>query len=507
MMYQPKLPLWTQQQTGLKLLLSQKVFALLMEMRTGKTATILAEFGNLVNDGSNVRDLLVVAPAGVYSVWVDDAAKHLSDEMKTRTKIHLWSAGPSKSSKGKKDETAFMTYQGPRILLVNVEALSLVDRARELCAQFLEQRPAMMVIDESTCIKGYKAERAKYCAYTLAPLAKRRRILSGLPSPQSPLDLYMQFYFLDRTILNYRTYAAFRARYAVTKRVPFGPRGSMIDIVVGYQRVDELAAKIAPYSYRVKLADCYDMPPKIYMRREVRMTAEQHKIYHQILEFSTAALDHEQHVTPTMVITQILRLHQVLCGHTTSDDGMMVRIKENRTAELLELLEDFPTDSKAVIWCSYDEDIQKVSKAIAEIYDPSIVYIDEWGNEKKREPEFPNNAVVSRFWGGNRAFREDEERRFKTEPSCRFMVATAAAGGKGRDWSVANLNVYYSNTANLEHRVQSEERPQAKGKMESVAYVDLVCRGTVEEKIIKALRDKIDLATAITGDGYKEWLI
>jgi hypothetical protein len=208
-----------------------------------------------------------------------------------------------------------------------------------------------------------------------------------------------------------------------------------------------------------------------------------------------------------MVITQILRLHQVLCGHTTSDDGVTVKIKENRTAELLELLEDYPTDSKAVIWCSYDADVHKVSHAIATAYDPSIVYVDDFGNEKKREPEFPHNAVVSRFWGGNRNFREEEEKRFKTDPVCRFMVATAAAGGKGRDWSVANLNIYYSNTANLEHRLQSEERPQAKGKTESVAYVDLVCRGTVEEKIIKALREKIDLATTITGDNYREWLI
>jgi hypothetical protein len=72
---------------------------------------------------------------------------------------------------------------------------------------------------------------------------------------------------------------------------------------------------------------------------------------------------------------------------------------------------------------------------------------------------------------------------------------------------VASLVVYYSSTNNLEHRSQSEERAQAVGKKDSVLYVDLIVPGTVEEQIIGALRDKIDLAGAITGDDYRRWLI
>jgi SNF2 family DNA or RNA helicase len=275
----------------------------------------------------------------------------------------------------------------------------------------------------------------------------------------------------------------------------------MIDIVVGYKNLNRLNQLIAPHSYRVRLEDTYDMPAKIYMKREVPLTVEQARIYKQIKEYATASLGQEEHVTSTLVITQLLRMHQVLCGHTMSDNGVEMDIPENRTAALLELLEDVPTNEKAIIWCSYDADVKKVAEALARVYD-----VDEMGNPSPTQTTFPN-PVVARFWGGNRSTREEEERRFKTDPRCRFIVATAAAGGRGRTWDVANLNIYYSNTANLEHRLQSEERPQAKGKTIPVAYVDLFCPGTVETKIINALRNKMNLSAVVNGDNYKEWLI
>jgi SNF2 family DNA or RNA helicase len=502
--YIPKLELWTHQKKGLNHLLANRNFALLMEMRTGKTATILAEFGALEATGK-AKSLLVVAPAGVYLTWVDDAQKHLSDDLKRRTKIFAWSA--QGGVKAAREQEAFMVYEGPRILLVNAEALSVVPRARELCITFLSQSQAMLVMDESTWMKNPKAKRTIFAINKLKPLAARRRILSGLPNPQGPLDLYSQFYFLDPYILGYPSFTQFKVRYGVMRPVPFGPRGQIIQVVVGYRDLDDIHRKIAPYSYRVKLEDCYDMPAKVYMRREVTMTTEQQRIYRQIKDFATASLGNEEHVTSTMVITQLLRLHQVLCGHTMSDNGVEIDISENRTAALLEQLEDVPENEKAIIWCSYDADVKKVATALAKTYNQDLRYVDQNGNEKIKEPTWPDDPVVARFWGGNRSTREEEEKRFKTDPKCRFMVATAAAGGRGRTWDIANLNIYYSNTPNLEHRLQSEERPQAKGKTVPVAYVDLICRGTIEEKIIKALREKLNLSSIITGDDYKEWLI
>ena len=73
--------------------------------------------------------------------------------------------------------------------------------------------------------------------------------------------------------------------------------------------------------------------------------------------------------------------------------------------------------------------------------------------------------------------------------------------------TAASTVIYYSNSYDLEQRMQSEDRAHRSGQSKSVTYVDLVCRGTVEEKIIAALRKKIDISSLIMGDGYREWLV
>jgi SNF2 family DNA or RNA helicase len=254
----------------------------------------------------------------------------------------------------------------------------------------------------------------------------------------------------------------------------------------GYQHEDELRDKIAPYTFRCRLEDCYDMPASVYMKREVTMPPEQRRIYEELKTFHTAQLDAQSFVTATQVITVMLRLHQVLCGHVTDEQGNEHEIETNRTKVLLECLEEVEDTEKVIIWCIYDADIQRVVAALRHTY---------------------GEGSVARFWGGNRKTREAEEHKFKTDPSVRFMVATQSAGGRGRTWDMANTVIYYSNSDNLDYRSQSEERPKAMNKTIPIAYIDLVVPGTVDEKFIISLRRKIDMATAITGDNYMEWLI
>lgn len=483
MTYLPRLPPYAHQVEALRRLEGRDAFALLMAMRTGKTKVVLDHLGRLEEAGE-CRDLLVVAPAGAYRTWLTAAEEHLSEDLADRAVVRAWSSSGGRQDKLQLDAmTRSLDPRRPRVLLVNVEALSAVQRARDLCQAFLSQRPgAMMVVDESTTIKNPLAKRTRYVTRQLAPLAARRLILSGLPTPRSPLDLYSQFEFLDWRFLGFRSYYGFRARYAVMRSFPIG--GRSVQLVVGYRDVEELQEKIAPHSYRVLLSDCYDLPPSQYARREVRLTADQARVYREVRDDATSLLSGGAHVTATMVITQVLRMHQVLCGHVVDERGEHHEVPELRTAALLELLGEH--DGKAVVWCSYDHDVRKVSSAL--------------------EAEYGAGSVA-RFWGGNRPTREEEERRFKSDDACLFMVATAAAGGRGRTWHVADLVVYYSNTPDLEHRSQSEERTQAVGKARPVLYVDLVAPGTVDEKMIAALRNKIDVASTITGDAYREWLV
>jgi SNF2 family DNA or RNA helicase len=478
-LYTPKLPRWKHQDKAINALNGTSAFALFMEMRTGKTKTILDEFGEDEAAGE-IEQLLVIAPAGVYRTWETDAIKHMSDDLERRTMIGYWISGPTAAQR--RELKTFMGYFGPRILLVNVEALSTVKAARELCKQFLEQAATTMIVDESTTIKNPTASRAEFCL-EVAPLARKRRILSGLPSPQSPLDLWSQFAFLDKAIIGFKKFSQFKARYAITERKPYGPGGRMIDVVAGYQNLEELRARIDKHSYRVRLSECYDLPEKMFIRREVEMTAEQETAYDEMHQFAVAQLENAERVTATIVLTQMLRLHQILCGVTMSDDGNEVDIKENRTTEMLNILEN--VDGKAIIWAAYRSNVKRITAALEKVYGP---------------------GSVANFYGDNEDTREADEAAFKTNPNCRFMVATAAAGGRGRTWDVADTVIYYSNTFSLEHRAQSEERAQLVGKGGSVGYYDLCCPGTVEDKIIDALRAKVVLSNAITGDNYREWI-
>lgn len=489
-MYQPKFPRWKHQDAALARSRSREAFALFMEMRTGKTKCILDEFGELDQNGE-IPHLLVIAPAGVYRTWVTDAEKHLSDDLRRRARILLWDSNANFMARQQlfKD----IAGKGPKILLINIEALSTVPTAQKLCAQFIKSAPTMMVIDESTTIKSLKANRTQFCL-AASHHAKRRRILSGLPSPQSPLDLYTQCIFLDQRILGFsgmqtitdyrRGFAKFQERYARMKRKPFGPGGRMINVIDGYQNLDELSDKIKPHAFRVKLAECYDLPPKLYMHRDVTMTKEQEKFYAEMKVYARAFLDKQEKVTAPIVLTQLLRFQQILAGHTRTDNGNIVSIPENKTNELLAALEGH--SGKAVIWVAFDYNVRHLTDVLRKEYGPSS---------------------VARFWGANADERENEEKLFLNDSKCRFMIATAASGGRGRTWPVADLVVYYSNTFSLEHRLQSEERTQAVGKVNNVTYLDLLCRGTVEEKILHALRNKIRLSDAVTGDQWRQWVV
>jgi SNF2 family DNA or RNA helicase len=258
----------------------------------------------------------------------------------------------------------------------------------------------------------------------------------------------------------------------------------MVPIVKSYKNLDELHAKIAPYSYRVTKDECLDLAPKIYMTRDVELTDEQRRMYDEMRRTATAELD-GQHVVARAVVTKMLRQQQILCGHATDESGRVLRVKSNRIEQLLEVLDEH--EGKAIVWSTWRPEIEDIVAAIQREYD--------------------SREIVAQFHGGNASTRGDEERRFLSDPACRFMVSSQATGGFGNTWIVADLVVYSSNNHDLELRDQSEDRAHRKGQTRSVTYVDLVAQGTVDEKIISCLRRKIDLAAQINGDNYREWLI
>lgn len=468
----------------------QEAFAYLMGMRTGKTKTTIDDWMDKVAN-RHVQDLVVLAPAGVYKVWLTELDKHIPSGFEYDRGI--WDS--RSNNVNRRDLAQLLKDRGkPRALLVNTEALSSseVTIAKELLYEFMKTRKSFMAVDESTAIKNPISNRT-FTICALGTIARMKRILSGLPTPNTPLDAYAQFAFLNPAILGFEGsgqghekfldgYRKFYRHHAVVKQMRVGAR--RVEIVVGYRHEEEIREKILPHSYRKTLRECSDVPEKLYVPREVELTAEQRKAYAELKAYMTTQLESGEYVSPDQVVTCMLRLHQVCCGHVVDDLGVLHSIKTNRPRAMEEVLQEH--DGKAIIWCSYDHDVRLVSDFLRRKH---------------------GDRSVAQFWGGNNATRETDNRRFQEDPSCRYMVATPSAGGRGRNWSVADLMIYYSNTENLEHRDQSEERASSVGQEDRVTVVDLITRGTIEEKIVKSLREKINMAGSITGDSWRQWVV
>jgi SNF2 family DNA or RNA helicase len=455
-------------------------YALFMEMGTGKSKVLVDNIAILYDRGA-IKGALIVAPKGVYKNW--DAIEfptHLPDHIEC-TKV-LWEPTATKKKQAELD-TLFDDKGDLKILIMNVEAFSTskgLDFARSFLNIFVGR--ALIGIDESTTIKNPTAKRTKNIL-KIGDLAKYRRILTGSPVTKSPLDLFSQCEFLDPYHLGHASYYSFRARYANMVKRNFG--GRQVQLVVSYRRLDELADILDKFSYRVLKEDCLDLPEKVFTKRLVELTPEQDKAYKQMKQMALAMLDNGEVMTTVNVMTQLMRLHQITCGHFKADDGTTTALKNNRMDALLQLLEE--TDGKVIIWANYREDIKNIVAALKKAY---------------------GDASTVEYHGGvDSTLRQEHIAQFqqKNGPT-RYFVGNAQTGGYGITLTAANTVIYYSNSYDLEKRLQSEDRAHRIGQTGSVTYVDLIAENTVDDKIVKSLRNKINIANEIMGEDIKEWI-
>ena len=457
---------------------NRKVAALFADMGTGKSFMLINNIA-LLYDKGKINAALIVAPKGVYRNWVDtEIPKHLPDHVVYR--MAIWAASPRKAEKLALDRL-FEVTEDLKILVMNIEAFS-TKRGFEFAVRFLLGHTALMAIDESTTIKTPGSARSKNTEKAGIG-AYYRRILTGSPVTKSPMDLYQQCAFLSDDCLGLHSYYAFQARYAVIVERQLATHS--FKQIVGYRRLDELKEKLDNFSFRVKKEECLDLPDKLYVKREVDLTDEQAKAYNQMKTLALAQLNGSV-VSTVNALTQLMRLHQIVCGHVKMDNGDVVELPNHRIDELLNIIEE--TDGKIIIWATYRHDIEAIKLALQKAYGMEAVgtyYGDTEGDERQR--------VVADFQDPDKPLR--------------FFVGNPSTGGYGLTLTAANTVVYYSNSFDLEKRLQSEDRAHRIGQTKNVTYIDLIAPGTVDEKIVKALRDKIDIATQVLGEDIRQWLI
>lgn len=460
------------QRTALELAWDKESFAYFMEMGTGKTKVLLDNVG-ILNTVGKIDAALIIATKSVYTVWFnDEIPKHLNVPYETC----LWKPTKEKTCK----EFILKSSNKLKLFIMNIEALSTI-KGYQFAVQFLMKNNALVAVDESSTVKNYKAKRTKNLL-KLRKIAKYRRILTGSPVTKSPIDLYTQCEFLDPKHLGFNSFVAFKNRYCVFDIVHMaGDR--QIAVPVGFKNLEELEQKLKLFSYRVKKEHCLDLPPKIYTKRVVQLSDEQKKVYNELKEQAITNLQGDR-MTVNNVLTEIIRLHQITAGFFNGESGQVQKLKNNKLEALLEIIED--TDEKIIIWANWIYNIEEITNELVRIYGPS--------------------SVVNFYGEVNSEKRSKAIDLFMNDPNCRFFVANPSTGGFGLTLTSATLVIYYSNSFNAEHRVQSEERAHRIGQTKKVTYIDLITEDSVDEKIVTSLKNKFKLSAQTLGEVVRTWL-
>lgn len=507
-----------------------KYYAYLMDLGTGKTKVTL-DVAALMYLNGWINAMLVFGNKGSYLNWEDAVKEHLA----VPYSIGIWSSKGSKKYIEEMMKAIYTPKKCLRVFLVNIEAI-VYDRALKTAMDFVVKHHTLAVCDESTTIKNPDAKRTK-AAISVGAKARARRILTGSPVDNRPLDAWSQFQFLCNGALGYNSYYSFRNQYAELEDSTITQKGNVRSFkkVTGYKNLERLKESISKISYIVKKEDCLDLPEKLPpIFYNVELTEVQAKMYQQLKQYSIAEIEaamkgttgagkakqytndildflsefdieafslesqtykkigsevvqssNSPLITVKLAITKILRLHQLVCGHIKDDDGIVHDIDSNRLNALGEILEE--TKGKVVIWTSFSYDVKKIYEFISKKYGAESVCVYD-GSTKDADRAF----VKAAFKRGGEIDGLD------------FLIANDRAGGYGNNWTAITTAIYYSYDHDFDKHHQTQDRIYRIGQTMPVSYVYLRAKNTIDEVILDVLRNKKNIADLLIQSNWKD---
>lgn len=433
-------------------------WALFMEAGTGKTLVSIrtAEYWFTNQD---IDAVIVICPKSLIGTWADgELAKHSEVQYST----YKWD--PSKIDKEKfvkclKDKNKLFYF------IMNHDGF-VSEKLAPFLNTIIKHCKFGIIYDESTAIKNIKADRTQL-AISLARRAEFRRILTGTPIVQSPLDVFSQTEFLGPSMLGFKNFYGFKTRYAIIKRKTFGPRS--FDVVEGYRDLDDLRRKLDRFSSFRKLEDCVDMPEQVFKPVEIELTKEQIHAYTELKEKALLYIE-ENEITAVNALAMLTRLQQIVAGQLKTPDGNYVSIKNNRLTALKELVEG--TTDKLIVWSTF----VNTSIDICKLLQGNVLTFTSNTNPEQR------NDVLNAWRKG----------------SAQVLLLNPQSAGHGLTLNEAKQSVFYNGFFNLEWRLQALRRNYRIGQDSRTVVNDFITRGTVEEKAYAALNAKEDIAKKVT---------
>ena len=454
-------------------------FAFLMEMRTGKSKVLVDEACYFYRT-KKITGLVIVTMTTLCRMWANEQLpSHVPDDVSYTT--CLWQRHT------KAFEKELVKFGEPsdklKVFLMNIEAVK-TERGYDTLQAFLKKHNVLLAIDESTIIKGADSAQSKIIR-KLGRLAKYRRILTGTPAPERPLDLYAQYDFLKEGCLGHTSYFSFKNRYTITQ--PRYVNGRKFNEIVGYQRLDELQKKIDAISYRKLRKECFDIAENRYPLY-IELSPAQKLYYEQLRDEALTWLGTDL-VTAPLIITRLMRLKQALCNIAVTDDGQVREISEHnpRMDGLLQTLQE-AGDKKVIVWSNFTPSIKKICQEI--------------------ERNLGKNSSAA-IYGEISLDDRDAARISFNNPSSdlRYLVMQPGVGGFGLDLTASDTMIYHDHDWRRERREQSETRilgPMQKSDL--MTWIDIVAKGTMDEIQLEMIKSKKDLSDQVTGDNLRELL-
>lgn len=350
---------------------------------------------------------------------------------------------------------------------LNHEALQMDDMQNFLNA-FTEEYRTLFIVDESHHLKSSRFKRTKTKTKPRARIAREvakrcpyKRILTGTPDPNGPFDYWSQFYILDPNILGSSS-TAFKARYGVFEQGFFG--GQRVPVLKGYQNLEELKAKIEPYSYWSDWGNEITKP--VFQRQFFEMTPKQEKIYKQLEEEFFIYIDSKECIVDH-TLTRVLRLHQLARGFF---DGQAIAPE----CALPALEAAINPGEKTIIWVHFKDELEVISKWLQKHHPDRHMVLDASIKKEHRLLKL---------------------KEFNRNPSLNLLLSSPSVVGEGTNISSATHMIFYSNSYDWGEREQALFRFQGdQQKAKQLFVTDMIASHSVDLRCLKAFERKEDLA-------------
>lgn len=402
-----------------------------------------------------IHRVLIVAPLSILSVWEAEFAQFAAFDYAL--------AVLTGDSAKKTDTLRHMNGAALQVAVVNYESAWRMER--ELAAW----GPDLIVCDEGHKIKTHNISASK-AMHRLGAKAGYRLLLTGTLITNKAIDVFSPYKFLNPTIFGTSFYA-FRSRYF--DMVGYGNHTP----VLKRSMEAELSARLHSIAYRAAKADCLDLPETTDVVRQVELEPAARKIYRSLVKESFAELASGE-VTAPNVLTRLLRLSQLTGGFLGSDENAAVQqISSAKLSAMEDILESAVAEGqKLVIIARFLPEIRAICK------------------------ELDRRGLRYACITGEVQDRAAQVAQFQNDPDVPVFVGQIATAGLGLTLTAASTMVFYSLDYSMSNYEQAKARIHRVGQRNPCTYIHLIAKGTVDEKVLTALRNKADLAKALVDD-------